>query len=73
MKNYEFEGLLIKAVEFSNLEIIVIILEFNHSVEFIIQIGQFGTALFEAIRSIELLQNKNLFYSYEKFMKSRTK
>ncbi|KAK8836360.1 hypothetical protein M9Y10_039703 [Tritrichomonas musculus] len=42
-EKYEFEDLLIRAAELSNLEIIEIILEFNHSVEFINKIGKLGT------------------------------
>lgn len=52
---YEFEGLLIKAVEFSNLEIIKTILEFIN------QLGKFGTALFKAIRSTQIWRHMHIF------------
>ena len=69
---YEFEDLLIKAVEFSDLEIIKTIVEFNYSVEFINRIGEFGTALFQAVKNISKNQNNFISSSnYKKIMRSK--
>ncbi|KAK8837430.1 hypothetical protein M9Y10_036425 [Tritrichomonas musculus] len=47
----DFNGLLIKAVKSSNLEVVKTILDHNHSLEFINEVGFSGTALFEAVRN----------------------
>ena len=50
-RKYEFKDLLLNAAMVSNLEVIKIILELNHSEEYINRVGKNGTALFEVLRS----------------------